>query len=59
MSFDQGAQNIRVEDSILRCQLPNENGELVDAELDLNNVLGNNDGRFEWGSGGTWRFHLL
>ncbi|KAK0672151.1 Cyanovirin-N [Cercophora samala] len=52
MSFHLSAQNIRVDDGhILRAELQNGDGEWVEAELDLNTVLGNNDGIFEWGAG--------
>ncbi|KAL4882057.1 Cyanovirin-N [Aspergillus karnatakaensis] len=52
MSFHLSAQNIRVEDDhILHAELQNEDGDWVEAELDLNHVLGNNDGRFEWHGG--------
>jgi hypothetical protein len=45
MPFYQSAENIRVDDGhILRARLRNQNGDFVDAELDLNTVLGN-----EWG----------
>ncbi|KAK4128849.1 Cyanovirin-N [Parathielavia appendiculata] len=50
MSFHASAQDIRVDDGhILRARLTNLNGEEVDAELDLNDYIGNNDGSFEWG----------
>ncbi|KAK2730738.1 cyanovirin-n family protein [Colletotrichum kahawae] len=53
MSFHVSAENIRVDDGhILRPQLRNENGDLNDAEIDLNNCLGNDDGRFDWSGGG-------
>ncbi|EFQ34514.1 CVNH domain-containing protein [Colletotrichum graminicola] len=50
MSFHISAQDIRVDDGhILRARLNNENGECVDAECNLNDFLGNNNGSFEWG----------
>ncbi|KAK4184014.1 cyanovirin-n family protein [Podospora australis] len=50
MSFHASAQNIRVDDGhILRATLDNGSGEWVDAEFDLNQAIGNNDGNFEWG----------
>ncbi|KAL2131518.1 hypothetical protein VTI74DRAFT_4939 [Chaetomium olivicolor] len=50
MSFHASAQDIRVDDGhILRARLSNANGEGVDAEIDLNQFIGNNDGNFEWG----------
>ncbi|KAK4175817.1 Cyanovirin-N [Triangularia setosa] len=52
MSFHLSAQDIRVDDGhILRARLDNGEGDWVDAELDLNTVLGNNDGIFEWEGG--------
>jgi hypothetical protein len=45
MSFHASAEDIRVDDGhILRARLRNENGDMVDAEMDLNNHIGNNDG---------------
>ncbi len=53
MSFHSSSSNIRVDDGhILRASVRNNNGEQVDSELDLNNYLGNNNGRFEWGGKG-------
>ncbi|KXX75652.1 Cyanovirin-N [Madurella mycetomatis] len=50
MSFHASASNIRVDDGhILRARLQKADGELVDAELDLNGCIGNSDGNFEWG----------
>lgn len=47
MSFHASAQDIRVDEGhILRARLNNGGGDFVDAELDLNNVIGNNDGKF-------------
>lgn len=47
MSFHSTAQEIRVDDGhILRAKVPNGAGELVDAELDLDSVLGNSDGKY-------------
>ncbi|KAL4812973.1 Cyanovirin-N [Aspergillus spinulosporus] len=49
MSFHHSAQDIRVEDGHrLLAQLQKEDGEWVDAEFDLNQILGNNNGHFEW-----------
>ena len=43
--FHQSAQDVRVDEGhILRARLANGNGDWVDAELDLNQCLGNNDG---------------
>lgn len=47
MSFHLSAEDIRVEDNhILKARLRNENGDWVDAEIDLNQHLGNQDGEF-------------
>lgn len=47
MPFHESAENIRLDDGhILRAQLRNGNGDLVDAEIDLNTVLGNSNGTF-------------
>lgn len=45
MSFNTNAQDIRVDDGhILRARLQNNNGDFVDAEIDLDTCLGNNSG---------------
>jgi hypothetical protein len=45
MSFAASSENIRVDEGhILRASLRNVDGDLVDAELDLDQVLGNNYG---------------
>ena len=45
MSFQTTAQNIRVDEGhILRAQLQNEAGEFVDAEIDLDQFVGNDNG---------------
>lgn len=45
MSFHLTAEEIVIEDNhILKAQLRNEDGDLVEATLDLNEHLGNNDG---------------
>ncbi|KAK3311055.1 Cyanovirin-N [Chaetomium strumarium] len=50
MSFHASAEDIRLDDGhMLRARLRNENGDLVDAELDLNHYIGNDNGCFEWG----------
>ncbi|EAQ87096.1 hypothetical protein CHGG_03715 [Chaetomium globosum CBS 148.51] len=50
MSFAQSAQDTRVDDGhILRARLQKADGEWVDAEINLNDFIGNNDGCFEWG----------
>ncbi|KAH7379776.1 CVNH domain-containing protein [Cadophora sp. MPI-SDFR-AT-0126] len=49
MSFHISAQDVRVEDNhILKANIPNGEGELVEAELDLNTCIGNHDGSFAW-----------
>lgn len=46
MSFHHSAQNINIEDGHrLIAQLQTEDGEWVDAEFDLNQILGNDNGR--------------
>ncbi len=45
MDFHVSAQNIRVDDGhILRARLSNSGGDQVDAEIDLNQLIGNNNG---------------
>ena len=45
MTFLASAENVRLDEGhILRAQLRNMNGDLVDAEIDLNSVLGNHSG---------------
>lgn len=45
MSFALSAQETRVDDGhILRARLQREDGEWVDAEIDLNDFVGNNEG---------------
>lgn len=54
MSFHASASNIRVDDGhMLRAVLQNGNGESVEAEYNLNDAIGNNNGRFEWSSSST------
>ncbi|OJI99725.1 hypothetical protein ASPVEDRAFT_39102 [Aspergillus versicolor CBS 583.65] len=53
MSFHASAQNIRLEDDhILVADLLNEDEEYVEARFDLNEILGNSDGHFEWEGAG-------
>lgn len=33
----------------LRCRVRREDGEYVDAEMDLNCCIGNDNGHFQWG----------
>ncbi len=45
MSFHASAQDIRVDDGhILRARLNNADGQQVDAEIDLNQFIGNSNG---------------
>ncbi|KAM0553272.1 hypothetical protein ACHAPJ_007562 [Fusarium lateritium] len=49
MSFHESAQNITLVDGhILKAELSNGE-EWVEAEYDLNEVLGNDEGSFSWG----------
>ncbi|KAJ6436963.1 reverse transcriptase [Purpureocillium lavendulum] len=51
MSLYQSASNIRVDDGhLLRASVQNGDGDWVDSELDLDQFIGNNNGRFEWGA---------
>ena len=52
MSFHSSAEGITVDHHILRAQLRNEDGNNVEAEINLDDYVGNNDGRFEWGGNG-------
>ena len=43
--------SFRVDDGhMLRGRLTNMDGDMVEAEIDLNTVLGNDNGSFKWGS---------
>ncbi|KAH7019589.1 hypothetical protein EDB80DRAFT_701158 [Ilyonectria destructans] len=54
MSFHLCAENITLENGhILKARLANTSGDYVDAEIDLNNYIGNNFGSFEWGGAGA------
>ncbi len=54
MSFHCSAQNIRLDDGhILRAELANGDGEWIEAEIDLDGIIGNTNGSFEWGGEGT------
>ncbi|KAF3042053.1 hypothetical protein E8E11_004708 [Didymella keratinophila] len=47
MSFHYSAQDIRVDDGhILRARLQQADGEWNDSEIDLNQFIGNDNGRF-------------
>ncbi|ESZ96272.1 hypothetical protein SBOR_3327 [Sclerotinia borealis F-4128] len=49
MSFHLSAEEIRIDDNhILRARLRNENGDWEDAEIDLNQHLGNQEGMIHW-----------
>jgi hypothetical protein len=50
MSFHLSAEDIELDDGhILKAKLGNGDGDMVDAEIDLNQFIGNNNGSFEWG----------
>lgn len=45
MSFHQSAVSVELDDDhILKAALRNEDGDEQDSELDLNDIIGNNDG---------------
>ena len=44
MSFHNSAEDIHLDGTILKANLFNAEGELQEAELDLNDVLGNDNG---------------
>ncbi|RMJ27898.1 CVNH [Aspergillus sp. HF37] len=49
MSFVETANDLYLEDDhVLVGQLQGDDGELCDASIDLNEVIGNNEGSFEW-----------
>ncbi|KAJ5352836.1 Cyanovirin-N [Penicillium brevicompactum] len=53
MSFHASASKIELEDDhILKATLRNEDGDEDDSTLDLNEIIGNDDGHFAWGGGG-------
>lgn len=46
-NFHASAQDIRLDDGhILKASLTNEEGEQVDAEIDLNDFIGNSNGKW-------------
>lgn len=49
MSFHQSAAEIWLDGHVLKAKLTNSSGEQVDAEIDLIPILGNDNGRFQWG----------
>ncbi|KAF2083806.1 Cyanovirin-N [Saccharata proteae CBS 121410] len=52
MSFHLSAEDIRIEDGhILKARLRAYDGELRDAEIDLDNHIGNQNGTFHWDGG--------
>lgn len=53
MSFHLSAENIRIEEGhFLRARLRTESGEWNDAEIDLDNHIGNTNGNFHWDGNG-------
>jgi hypothetical protein len=49
MTFHYSAEDIRVDDGhILRARLQRGDGEWQDAEIDLDQFIGNIDGHFSW-----------
>jgi hypothetical protein len=47
MTFIKSAENVRLDEgNLLRASLRNSNGDLVDAEVDLNQYIGNSWGSF-------------
>ncbi|KAI8940655.1 hypothetical protein NX059_001925 [Plenodomus lindquistii] len=49
MTFHYSAEDIRIDDGhILKARLQTADGEWNDAEIDLNNHIGNMDGHFVW-----------
>ncbi|KAF8849336.1 Cyanovirin-N [Acephala macrosclerotiorum] len=49
MSFHLSSQNARLEGSALVATLTNVEGAEVESSIDLNSIIGNEDGRFFWG----------
>ncbi|PYH77434.1 Cyanovirin-N, partial [Aspergillus uvarum CBS 121591] len=47
--FQNSAMHMRVERTMLRARLRTEDSDWRDAEIKLNQVIGNNDGWFQWG----------
>jgi len=54
MNFQGSAENVYLDPhcAVLHAHLRNVNGELVETEIDLNQILGNNWGQFAWGGTG-------
>ncbi|KAI9931479.1 hypothetical protein ASPWEDRAFT_37718 [Aspergillus wentii DTO 134E9] len=52
MSFHLTAEDIEIRDNhILVARLQNEEGEFVDADIDLDEHIGNDEGSFVWDGG--------
>lgn len=49
MSFHSSAEDIHIDGHHLKARLINVDGEAQDAEINLNEVLGNENGQFSWG----------
>lgn len=45
MSFHTTSEDIRLEGHILKARARNGNGDLVDSEINLNDFIGNDDGK--------------
>ncbi|KAK7751219.1 hypothetical protein SLS62_006764 [Diatrype stigma] len=48
MSFHTTSEDIRVEGHILKARARNESGDFIHSEINLNDFIGNDDGRFDW-----------
>ncbi|KAF2676343.1 Cyanovirin-N [Lentithecium fluviatile CBS 122367] len=51
--FHISTEDISFDGSVLKALLFDEEGEAHDAEIDLNNILGNDKGSFSWGGSGS------
>ncbi|KAJ7776980.1 Cyanovirin-N [Mycena maculata] len=47
MSFAESSQNFRLVDTTLHAQCRDEHGNFHNSTLDLNHILGNNEGQFD------------
>ncbi|KAJ7136878.1 Cyanovirin-N [Mycena epipterygia] len=47
MSFSESSQNYRLEGTHLHAECRDEDGNMCNSSLNLNRVLGNDDGRFD------------
>lgn len=45
MTFHHSAEDVRLDGHILKAKLQNADGEWIDSEFDLNNHLGNDNGK--------------